>query len=168
MTSERRTIMFPTKNDLSSEVRQKVVKLLSDRLADAIDLGLQAKQAHWNVKGPNFIALHELFDSVAGAATEHTDEIAERITALGGVADGTLKSVAARTSLKPYPENLAAGRDHVEALATALAAFGKNIRAAIDLASAAGDQDTADLFTGVSRDVDKKLWFVEAHLHAER
>ena len=160
--------MFETRNDLSLATRTKAVKLLNARLADAIDLGTQTKHAHWNVKGPNFIALHELFDKISDEVLEQIDTIAERVTALGGTAHGTLAAVARATSLKPYPENLSEGVAHVKALAAALAAFGAKVRAAIDESDKFGDKDTADLFTGVSREVDKYLWFLEAHLHAKR
>lgn len=160
--------MFPTKNDLSAETRTSMVKLLNERLADCLDVALQAKQAHWNVKGPSFIALHELFDDVADMLRDHSDTIAERATALGGVAEGTVQSIAGRSKLPAYPLTLRSGIDHVAALATSLAAFGKSVRAAIETAEKAGDAGTADLFTGVSRDVDQKLWFIEAHTQAER
>ena len=156
--------MHPTRIDLSAKTRGRVIDVLNARLADAIDLQLQVKQAHWNVKGPNFIALHELFDRIAGELGGHVDEMAERITTLGGVAEGTLQAVAGRSRLAPYPLALADGRAHLEALATALARFGKSVRKAIDDAGKAGDADTSDLFTGVSRAVDKNLWLVEAHL----
>jgi starvation-inducible DNA-binding protein len=160
--------MNPTKNDIPTEKRNALAQLLNERLADLIDLQLQAKQAHWNVKGPTFIALHELFDSVSEEAEEFVDTVAERIVALGGIAEGTVSAVGKRTKLPAYPVSITSGRDHVEALSTALAAVGKAVRAAIDRATELGDADTADLFTGVSRDIDKKLWFVEAHLHGEK
>ena len=160
--------MHPTRIDLSSKTRGRVVELLNARLADAVDLQLQAKQAHWNVKGPGFIALHELFDRIAGELGGHVDDMAERITALGGVAEGTVQAVAGRSRLDAYPLAIAEGRAHLEALATALARFGKSVRKAIDDSAKAGDADTSDLFTGVSRAIDKNLWFVEAHLQAER
>lgn len=156
--------MHPTRNDLSAKTRGRVVDILNARLADAIDLQLQAKQAHWNVKGANFIALHELFDKIAAELGGHVDDMAERITALGGVAEGTVQAVAGRSRLEPYPLALAEGRGHLEALAGALARFGKSVRKAIDETGKAGDADTSDLFTGVSRSVDKNLWLVEAHL----
>ena len=159
--------MNPTKNDLSAEQRTSLAQLLNERLADLIDLGLQAKQAHWNVKGPTFIALHELFDSVAEKIEEYVDDVAERVVALGGIAEGTIGIVGKRTKLAAYPPNITSGRDHVEALSTALATFGKAVRADIDRATELGDADTADLFTGISRDIDKKLWFVEAHLQGD-
>ena len=155
--------MHPTRNDLPQKTRAKVIDTLADRLADATDLMLQTKQAHWNVKGPTFIALHELFDKVNESAEEWVDLIAERIVQLGGTAEGTIQATAKRTSLAPYPLTIVSGVDHVEALSSALAAFGKKVRAAIDKTGKAGDADTADLFTEVSRDVDKYLWFVEAH-----
>jgi starvation-inducible DNA-binding protein len=153
-----------TQNDLPEGVRVEMIKLLNQRLADAIDLYAQAKQAHWNVKGPHFIALHELFDQVASAVQAGVDEIAERAVALGGTADGTLPSVVKHSSLPPYPVEATAGSDHLERLSTSVATYGRNLRAAIDQADTAGDADTADLFTGISREVDKQLWFIEAHL----
>ena len=160
--------MFDTRNDLPADRRTRLVELLNARLADALDLAMQVKHAHWNVKGPHFIALHELFDKIAEAIGEHTDSVAERATALGGTAHGTLGAVARGTSLKPYPAELVDGLAHVEALAEAVADFGRKIRAAIDEATGLGDADTADLFTEVSRDADKQLWLLEAHLHARR
>ncbi len=160
--------MYDTRNDLPADTRTRVVELLNARLADAIDLGTQAKHAHWNVKGPNFIALHELFDKVAESVEDHIDTLAERITALGGIAHGTIASVTKRTSLKPYPEGIVEGLQHVEALSVALADFGAKVRAGIDQATRLGDADTADVFTEVSRETDKNLWFLEAHLAAKR
>ena len=160
--------MFKTKNDLPESTRAKVIELLNARLADVIDLQTQAKQAHWNVKGPNFIALHELFDKVNEEVEDYVDEIAERAVQLGGVAEGTARMVAKRTSLSEYPANMADGRGHVDALSSALATFGKAARKGIDDANNLGDLDTADVFTEISRGIDKWLWFVEAHLQAER
>jgi starvation-inducible DNA-binding protein len=160
--------MYKTSIDLSNAVRTEVIPDLQARLADAVDLFTQIKQAHWNVKGPNFIALHELFDDIAEIVKEHSDLIAERITALGGRADGTTRVVAAQSSLQEYPLDIAAGQQHVAAVAERLAAFGKAVRSAIDRAARVGDADTADLFTEISRTIDKQLWFVEAHLQAER
>jgi starvation-inducible DNA-binding protein len=160
--------MFKTKNDLSETTRVKVVELLNARLADCTDLQTQTKHAHWNVKGPNFIALHELFDKINEEVEDYVDDIAERAVQLGGVAEGTARMVAKRSSLPEYPANTAEGRSHVEALSSALAAFGKAVRKGITQANELGDLDTADLFTEVSRGIDKWLWFVEAHLQAER
>jgi starvation-inducible DNA-binding protein len=160
--------MFDTKNDLPAGKRAKLITVLNARLADAIDLALQTKHAHWNVKGPNFIALHELFDKLAESVENQVDEIAERVTALGGTAYGTLAAVARATTLRAYPQEISAGLAHVEALAGALGAFGAKVRAAIDSTGKLGDADSADLFTGISRDSDKHLWFLEAHLHAKR
>ena len=152
-----------TKNDLNARTRGAMVALLDARLLDSIDLYLQAKQAHWNVKGPQFIALHELFDKVADVANEATDLIAERSVQLGGQPSGAASAVAKGSALKPYPLTAADGRAHVEALSSALAQFGKRVRAGIDEADKGGDKDTADVLTEISRDVDKYLWFVEAH-----
>jgi starvation-inducible DNA-binding protein len=160
--------MHATRIDLSVKARARIIGLLNARLADAIDLQLQTRQAHWNVKGPNFIALHELFDKVAVELGGHVDDMAERITALGGVAEGTVQAVAGRSKLDAYPLDIADGRAHLDALAASTARFGKAVRKAIDDAAKAGDADTSDLFTGVSRSVDKNLWLLEAHLQADR
>lgn len=160
--------MHSTRNDLASDIRGKVAELLNARLSDVIDLHLQAKQAHWNVKGPNFIALHELFDKLAEESEEYVDDIAERITALGGTAKGTAAAVVKASQLDAYPLDIINGREHVTALANSVAQAGKAVRAAIDGADTLGDADTADLFTGVSRGLDKWLWLLEAHIQAER
>jgi starvation-inducible DNA-binding protein len=156
--------MYKTKNDLSEMTRAEVVPILNARLADSIDLMHQAKQAHWNVKGPSFIALHKLFDEVVDAAEEYMDLLAERVVQLGGTAEGTIQVATTRTGLKEHPLALTEERDHVEALSSALAAYGEGVRRAIDQTDELGDRDTADIFTEISRGVDKHLWFVEAHL----
>ena len=153
-----------TKIDISKDTREKLIALLNARLADASDLKSQTKQAHWNVKGMSFIALHELFDQIATAVEGHVDLIAERITTLGGTAMGTVRLAAQNSSLSEYPHEITEGAAHVDALSTALADFGKVVRKGIDEASDLGDQDTADIFTEISRDIDKHLWFVEAHI----
>ena len=160
--------MHTTKNDLPEQVRTKVTELLNARLADAIDLQTQMKQAHWNVKGPNFIALHELFDKINEEVEDYVDDLAERVVQLGGVALGTARSIVQRSQLREYPLGIANGREHVEAVSSALASFGKSVRQAIDTSSELRDADTADLFTEVSRGIDKWLWFVEAHTQAEK
>jgi starvation-inducible DNA-binding protein len=158
--------MYRTKIDIPEDARHKLVELLNARLADGIDLMLQGKQAHWNVKGPQFIALHELFDRIVEHAREWADDMAERAVTLGGTAQGTLQQVSGRTTLSAYPPKAAHGPEHLEALSANLAAFGKSVRTAIDQATHLGDADTADLFTSISRAADKDLWFLEAHLQA--
>jgi starvation-inducible DNA-binding protein len=157
-----------TRHDLSAATRARVGVLLNARLADTIDLQLQAKQAHWNVKGPNFIALHELFDKVADAAEEASDLLAERLVALGGRAEGTVQAVDQRTTLDPYKLTLVSGPDHVQAVANAIATVARATREAIDETDRAGDKGTSDLFTELSRDLDKLLWLVEAHLQSPK
>jgi starvation-inducible DNA-binding protein len=156
--------VYKTKIDLSDKVRRNVVVILNDRLAEAIDLQSQVKQAHWNVKGPHFIALHELFDKISDVVLQQIDEIAERVTSLGGTAEGTVEVAARRSKLKNYPLSITSGRDHLLYLSTQVATFGKAVRSAIDDAEELGDKNTADLFTGISRQLDKYLWFLEAHL----
>lgn len=159
--------LHQTKNDLNEQIRRAMIELLNQQLADALDLGLQAKQAHWNVKGPHFIGLHELFDKAAEELEEFIDGIAERAVELGGVALGTAQIISKHSRLPAYPLDLASGKGHVVTLSSALAAFGATTRAAIDAAGKARDSDTADLFTEVSRGVDKVLWMIEAHTQAD-
>ncbi len=163
---EKAIRMFETRNDLGQEARKKMVVLLNQHLADAFDLMSQTKQAHWNVKGPHFMELHELFDTFAAGLAAYVDMIAERCTALGGYATGTARMAAANSSLDEYPTSIIRDMDHVQALADRYAAMAQNVREAIDAADEAGDKDTADLFTEISRDLDKWLWFLEAHLQA--
>jgi starvation-inducible DNA-binding protein len=152
-----------TKIDLSIEQRKELVEILNRSLADAMDLKSQAKQAHWNVKGPNFIALHELFDQVATELETHVDDLAERVTTLGGTALGTVRIAAETSSLEQYPLEITDGTAHVDALSTVLADFGRKVRRNIDVTDKLGDADSADLYTSISRAIDKLLWFVEAH-----
>lgn len=159
--------LFPTRNDLPAEAREKVIALLNQHLADTTDLRTQVKHAHWNVKGRNFIGLHKLFDEQAERLDELVDDIAERITALGGLAVGPAKAVAKATRLPEFPYNATDARDVEKALADRYAALAKTAREAIDDADELGDKDTADLFTGASRLLDKDLWFIEAHLQSE-
>src|SRR6266851_8383678 len=134
--------MFKTKNDLSEATRVKAIELLNARLADCKDLQTQTKQAHWNVKGPNFIGLHKLFDEINDAVEDYVDDIAERAVQLGGVAEGTARMVAKRSSLAEYPAHAVDGRSHVEALSSILAAFGKAAQKASGEANELGDRHT--------------------------
>ena len=120
--------MYKTKIDIPEKTRRNVIVILNERLSDAIDLQSQVKQAHWNVKGPNFIALHELFDKISDVVLEHIDDIAERITSLGGTAEGTVAVAAKRSKLKNYPLSITAGKDHLFYLSTQLSVFGKAVR----------------------------------------
>lgn len=160
------TTPHQTQNDLPARTRVDVIEILNARLADSIDLMHQAKQAHWNVKGRNFIALHKLFDEIVDEAEEYMDLLAERVVQLGGTAEGTIQAAAQRTELKGYPLRISKEQDHVAALSAALAAYGKRVRRAIDQTDQLGDKDSADIFTEISRGADKYLWFVESHLTA--
>lgn len=156
--------MYMSRIDLAAPIREAAIQLLQARLSEAIDLEAQLKQAHWNVKGRDFFQLHELFDRIHGDVEDFVDTLAERITALGGVADGRIATAAAATTLTEYPLAAVDGSDHLQAVAGALARFGAMVRADIDRATALGEADTADVFTEISRETDKQLWFVEAHL----
>jgi starvation-inducible DNA-binding protein len=157
------TVRFPTRNDLPVDTRSSLITLLNQHLADATDLQSQLRYAHWNVKGPQFISLHELFGKLADGLDEAIDDIAERATALGGVAYGTIRQAGVQSRLTEFPEDTFAGLQIVEVLAQRFATFAKNVRSAIDQAANMGDADTADLLTGLSRDLDKALWFLESH-----
>src|SRR5437870_289845 len=157
---------WPTQNQPPDQVRRHPGELPNPPPAHPPDLALQTKQAHWNVKGPNFIALHELFDEVVDEVFEHADDLAERAVQLGGTALGTARIAAKASRLTEYRLDISSGREHVAALSAAIAKFGASARRAIDAANALGDADTADLFTEISRGIDKLLWKVEAHLQA--
>jgi len=158
---------FATRNSLTESTRTQVAALLNRRLADAVDLQTQCKQAHWNVKGPSFIALHKLFDDIHASVTEYADLLAERIVALGGVARGTAREVAEQSELDEYPSSISTGEDHVKSLSAALAAFGSRMRFAINEVDELEDAASADICTEITRGVDKWLWFVEAHGQAK-
>jgi starvation-inducible DNA-binding protein len=155
---------FSTRIDLPENDRHPLIELLNGRLADTADLYSQVKQAHWNVKGPNFFQLHQLFDQLAAEVFPFMDLIAERATALGGFAMGTVRMAAASSVLPEYPVEAVDGQRHLKALIDRYAAFTANIRKAIDIADERHDRSTADLFTEISRTADKQLWFLEAHV----
>ena len=165
---EKSAVVYETENDLPKDTRAALIGILNQRLADIVDLQTQIKQAHWNVKGPHFIGLHKLFDKIAEDVESYVDMIAERAVQLGGIAEGTARVAAERSRLEEYPLDIADGSAHVEALARALSTFGREARMSIDETDALDDVDTADLFTEVSRGIDKWLWFVEAHMQAEK
>ena len=156
--------MQPTHNTLSGNIRAQSVDLLNRHLSAAIDLHAQVKQAHWNVRGQGFIAIHELFDKVSTEVENYSDMIAERTSGLGGTARGTVQTAAGQSFLVPYALGIADEKQHVFAVSGALAAFGESLRDAVGQATTFGDAGTADLLTEISRGVDKQLWFVESHL----
>lgn len=156
--------LYDTQNDLASNTKNVIVKMMNARLAEAIDLALLTKQAHWNVKGPQFIAVHEMIDGFRIEIDGHVDTIAERIVQLGGTALGTTQAVAQATSLKPYPTDIYTTKAHLHALIERYGKVANAARASIDESSEAGDADTADILTAYSRALDKSLWFLEAHV----
>jgi starvation-inducible DNA-binding protein len=153
-----------TRNNLDDNAKKASIDILNARLADAIDLALITKQAHWNLKGPRFIAIHLMLDGFRDQIDEHVDTMAERVAQLGGTALGTSQVVAGSTTLKPYPTDIYKIEDHLTALIEHYAAVANACRQAIDETDEAGDADTADIFTAVSRELDKSLWFLEAHV----
>ncbi|MGZ0655395.1 DNA starvation/stationary phase protection protein Dps [Coraliomargarita sp. W4R53] len=156
-----------TRNSLPEKTRIEIAALLQVRLADSIDLMMAAKQAHWNVKGLHFIALHELFDKVYKDTSVYVDLIAERIAQLGGIAKGTIAAVAKTSMMPEYPIDISDGHKHVAELAHALAFYGEMINKDIQLATELEDAGTADILTEISRGADMNLWFVEAHEQPE-
>jgi len=150
--------------DLASNTKSAMIALLNDRLAEGLDLALITKQAHWNIKGPTFIAVHLLLDDLRAVLDEHTDTVAERVAQLDGIALGTVQAVASGTPLKPYPTDIRAISDHLENLVERYAKAGNAVRKAIDAADDAGDKDTTDILTAYSRALDKSLWFLKSHL----
>lgn len=156
--------LYETRIDLNTDIREGVVGILSQTLATTLDLKTQTKQAHWNVKGMNFYSLHLLFDEMASELEEFVDLVAERITALGATAMGTARIAAEQSLLPEYPYNLDDGRAHVTALADRYATYAAHVRQGIEQTDELGDADTADLYTEISRAIDKRLWFLEAHL----
>jgi len=155
---------YPTRIDLDFKIRSEVAEILAVTLATTLDLKTQTKQAHWNVKGINFLQLHELFDELSGELEEYVDLVAERISALGGAPLGTARIAAQISILPEYPLDIGTGVDHVTALAERFAAFGAHLRAGIEKTGQLGDADSSDLYTEISRTIDKRLWFLEAHL----
>ncbi|HTL51493.1 MAG TPA: DNA starvation/stationary phase protection protein Dps [Planctomycetota bacterium] len=158
--------MYATQNNLNGEVRSVMVGLLNACLIDAVDLSLQAHVAHWNVNGPQFIPLHQLFDQIYEQTSAWVDLLAERAVQLGGLAEANLANVAERTHLPAYNPRMTAGNEHLYTLSVSLSVFGKNVRAAIDTALKADDFVTADLITQIARGSDKLLWMVEAQFQA--
>ncbi|CAI3952128.1 DNA-binding ferritin-like protein (oxidative damage protectant) (Dps) (PDB:1DPS) [Commensalibacter papalotli (ex Botero et al. 2024)] len=155
--------LHPTLNNLPSNTKTVIVQLLNERLADGLDLALLTKQAHWNMKGPQFIGVHEMVDGFRGELDTFNDEMAERITALGGTAYGTSQNITKTSKINPYPTDIYKVEDHIHALIERYGVFANAVRKAIDESDEAGDANTADLFTGISRALDKQLWFLEAH-----
>ena len=157
-------IVKSSRIDLASNTKTKVIGLLNERLADGIDLALATKQAHWNLKGPGFIAVHEMLDGFRRELDLHVDTMAERIAQLGGIALGTTQTTAASSSLSAYPTEIVSVTDHLEALVERYADAGHKVREAIDACDEAGDADSADILTGYSRALDKSLWFLQSNL----
>ncbi|MEL7435990.1 MAG: DNA starvation/stationary phase protection protein Dps [Chloroflexota bacterium] len=158
------TRTYPTANSLDVTVRAEMIGILNQLLADSLDLYSQCKQAHWNVKGMNFIALHQLFDQIAEAVEPIIDELGERVTALGADAQGTVRMAAENSRLPEFPSDLDTGEQFVEITRDRVSLFGNNTREAVNTAMEAGDEATADLFIGIVREMDKLTYFLEAHL----
>ena len=160
--------MLPTRNNLPADAREKLVEILDQSLCDAVDLRTQLKHAHWNVRGPHFMPLHELFDAVTDIVADFADQLAERAAALGGLVTGTARHAAGSSRIEVYPDGITEGPAHVKAIADRLGAFSNNCRDNIEVSGDLGDAGTEDLYTEIVRELDKQLWFVEAHLQADK
>ena len=159
-----KSAFYPTRIDIELDTRKSVADMLNVTLAATTDLRTPTKQAHWNVKGKDFYQLHLLFDEMADELEEYSDMVAERITALAGTAMGTARIAASESIIPEYDFDAIGGMEHVAALADRYAAYAKHLRESIDKADVLGDMDTSDLYTEISRTIDKRLWFLEAHL----
>jgi len=156
--------LHATSISLNIATREAVLPLLQQALFTTIDMKWRLKQAHWNVKGSNFIALHELFDELATEQDAHADELAERMTALGGHPLSDIREVAKHSPLKVTPLEATTPSELLKDLAYAYAAMGEQFRQALDESEKVEDAVTADLFTGMAGTLDMRLWFIEAHL----
>ncbi len=164
MSTATTTKMHETSHDLPLATREQMVALCNQQLANTADLYAQTKQAHWNVKGMFFESLHVLFDKMADTVQPFADEIAERATALGGTAMGTTRMAAAATELPEFPADVFDGKVMLQIVVERWAQYAASVRAALIQADAAGDLGTSDMFTAISREIDKLLWFAESHL----
>jgi starvation-inducible DNA-binding protein len=160
--------LHQTHNDMPEKTREKMAEMCNARLADASDLASQVRMAHWNVKGPHFIGLHKLFEEIYEAIAAQIDEIAERCVQMGGTAKGTVRLAAESSQLEEYPMDIITCEDHVREVSKRLSVYAKACREAIDEAEEADDMGTSDMFTEFVQVVDKYLWFVEAHMQADR
>jgi starvation-inducible DNA-binding protein len=148
---------------VAEETRQALIALINQRLANSVDLRSQVKWAHWNIKGSDFIQLHELFDSVAAHLEDQTDTIAERCVTLGGVANGTTREAAAMSGLKEADLTASDGPSMLKWLVHNVAHHANALRTAIKESGELGDDITVDMFTTLTRELEKDLWFIEAH-----
>lgn len=163
----KKPLLYSSRIDIPESIRLQVVDMLNQTLASTLDLKTQVKQAHWNVKGKDFYQLHEMFDEIAGELEEYIDMVAERITALAGYACGTVRIAAQKSQLPEYPFDISDGMEHVTALADRFALYAKSLRVYMQKSDDLGEMDTNDLYIEISRAVDKRLWFLEAHLQAD-
>lgn len=166
MAKNADTFLHDSKNPLKANLRKSMVELLQKHLATAVDLSYQCKQAHWNVKGMNFIAVHKLFDQLHEETETYVDKIAERLTAMGGQAQGTVQASAKNTLLEPYPLDLVESENHLRRLSDSFALWSAAVEKGIEESEEAGDPLTADLLTEVGRGVDISIYFLESHFQA--
>ena len=156
--------MYKTPSQLPEAARTELVRTLNERLADGLDLHSQIKVAHWNVRGPQFPALHPLFEQFADQLAAHNDAIAERAVTLGGLAVGSTRAVAKTSRLPDYPADTTRDLDHVKLLAERFEAYLAGVRESRGIGEKLGDTDTVDLLTGVITEFEKNSWFLRATL----
>ena len=156
--------MYKSPSHLPEAARSKVAATLNERLADGLDLHSQIKVAHWNIKGPQFAALHPLFETFAVGLAEHNDSLAERAVTLGGRAYGSARHVAQNSRLPEYPQETSRDLEHVKLLADRIEKYLDGVRQSRTLAGDAGDTDSADLLGTIVAEFEKHAWFLRASL----
>lgn len=159
------TQRFQSHVALADNIKQELVASLNVALATSIDLGYQVKQAHWNIKGPQFVARHELFDKLAQRVRGASDQLAERAATLGGYAEGTVRLTSKASKLPEYDLKASDGRAHIKALVDRYAVYTKTLRGFLEEAVEKGDPITADLYTEVARTAELDMWFLESHIN---
>ena len=156
--------MYTSPSHLPEDARIKIAGALNARLADGLDLHSQIKVAHWNIKGPQFAALHPLFETFAVGLAMHNDAIAERAVTLGARAYGTARHVAKTSKIPDYPQETTRDMEHVQLLAQRIETYLEGARESRGIAEKLGDTDTVDLLTQVVTEFEKHAWFLRASL----
>jgi starvation-inducible DNA-binding protein len=154
--------MHASPSRLPESARTRIAEALNAVLADGLDLHASLEGAHWNLKGPEFPALHLLFEQIATGLAAHDGAVAERAVTLGARACGTVRHVARTSRIADYPQETARELEHVRLLADRIDTFLEGVRAARGVAEAAGATDTVDLLTGIATELEKHGGFLRA------